>query len=216
MAKILKLKAQTRSGTGRQAAKHLRASGSIPANFYGAKTAPANLQVDEREISTLLSHAVGENLLVDIEIEDNGKTATRTALIQEVQHEPISGRLIHIDFHEVSMDETIHTDVMIEPVGIADGVRNFGGLLEQSLRQMTIECLPKDLPEIITVDVSALGLGKSLHVRDIPLPEGVRSISDPDLTVFLVSEPRVDTTARTEATPSQPEVLKEKKKDESA
>jgi large subunit ribosomal protein L25 len=185
----------------------------VPANIYGSKNPPANLQVNEKEISNLLSHAVGENLLVEISIADGSNTASRTALIQEVQHEPISGRLIHIDFHEVSMNETIHTEVNVEPSGEADGVKNFGGLLEQSLRHITIECLPIDLPELIVVDVSSLGINKSLHVRDIPLPNGVKAISDPDLTVFLVSEPRVDAAAE-ESTAAQPEVIKEKKKED--
>ncbi len=211
MTNQLKLTATPRNSTGRQPAKRLRTSGIVPANIYSSKNPPANLQVNEREISNLLSHAAGENLLVNLQIA--GENKNRLALIQEVQHEPISGRILHVDFHEVSMDETIQTEVNIEPIGEAAGVRNFGGLLEQLIRHITIECLPKDLPDVIHVDVTGLGLGQSLHVGDLPLPQGVRVVSDADLTVFLVSEPRVSE-ATSEGGPTQPEVLKEKKKDE--
>ncbi len=215
MANTLKLKALHREGVGRPTARKLRAAGSVPANIYGAKSEPTNIQINAREISNLLSHAVGENLLVEIELERDGKVASRTALIQEVQHEPITGSIVHVDFHEVSMDELIHTEVPLEPTGEADGVKNFSGLLEQSLRNLAIECLPRDLPNLITVDVSALGLGQALHVRDLVLPAGVKATADADLTVFLVSEPKVDAgTSATDAAPTQPEVIKEKKKEE--
>ena len=99
----------------------------------------------------------------------------RLALVQEVQHSPVGGDVLHIDFHAVSMDEKIEAEVPLEPIGIANGVKNFGGLLEQNVRALAIECLPKDLPDKITVDVSALNIGDSIHVRDIALPEGVRT-----------------------------------------
>jgi large subunit ribosomal protein L25 len=115
------------------------------------------------------------------------------------------------------MDELLHTEVPIESFGDADGVKNFGGLLEQSLRSLHIECLPKDLPEILRVDVSALGLNQSLHVRDLVLPAGVKATSDADLTVFIVAEPKVEAepVAGAEA-PKGPEVIKEKKPAEGA
>lgn len=214
MAKQLKLTAQPRTETGRQASRRLRSGGMIPANIYSGGSPASKLKVSEREIASLLSHAVGENLLVDLEVA--GEPKTRLALIQEVQHEPVSGRVIHVDFLEVSMDKPIQTEVIIEPSGEPDGVRNYGGLLEQLIRHITIECLPKDLPEVITADVTHLGLNQSLHVRDLPLPPGVKALTEGDLAVFLVSEPRVSSEAASETAPAQPEVLKEKKKDEAA
>jgi large subunit ribosomal protein L25 len=192
MAKQVKLSARPRAEVGRNSVKHLRTRGVIPAVVYGHKDRPANLEVQQREIAALLAHAVGENILVELLIADGSAVTTKLSLIQEVQHHPVRGDILHVDFLEVAMDEVLHTEVPIEPVGEADGVKNYGGLLEHSLRSLQIECLPKDLPEIIRVDVSALGLNQSLHVRDLVLPEGVRATTDADLTVFIVAESKVD------------------------
>ena len=215
MAKQVKLSARPRADVGRNSVKHLRTRGVIPAVIYGPKNAPDNLEIDLREISRLLSHAVGENILVELEIAgSNGSTGTtsKLSLIQEVQHHPVRGDILHVDFLEVAMDELLHAEVPIEATGEADGVKNFGGLLEHSLRSLAITCLPKDLPEIIRVDVSSLGLSQSLHVRDLVLPQGVTAMSDADLTVFIVAEPKVEVTPAAGAeAPTSPEVIREKK-----
>ena len=124
--------------------------------------------------------------------------------------------IIHVDFHAVSMTEEIEADVVLEPVGEAAGVKTHGGLLQQNMRSLGIRCLPQNLPEIITVDVSALEIGGSLHVRDIKLPEGVFATPDEELTVFLVSEPSVAEEAASAAVAASPEVIKEKKPDGAA
>ena len=191
MAKQVKLSARPRSESGRNAVKQVRARGGVPAVIYGSKDQPANLEVSRREIEALLSHAVGENILVELEIEENGKKSSRLSLIQEVQHHPLRGEVLHVDFHAVSMTEKISADIVVEAFGEPDGVKNFGGLLEQSMRSVTLRCLPQNLPEIIKVDVSALKIGDSIHVRDLPLPEGVEADEDGDLTVFIVAEPAV-------------------------
>lgn len=210
MAKQVKLSARPRAEAGRNAVKQVRTRGSVPAVIYGGKDAPANLEVSLKEINSLLAHAVGENILVDLEINDGGKTTNRLSLIQEVQHHPVRGDVIHIDFHAVSMTEEIEAEIVLEPAGEPVGVKTFGGLLQQNMRTLPIKCLPKDLPELITVDVSALNVGESLHVKDIPLPSGVSAAIDGDLTVFLVSEPTVAVEPVATAT-AAPEVLKEKK-----
>src|SRR5690606_7872170 len=116
--------------------------------------------IDRKSIEGILAHAVGENLLVDLEIkEEKGGTLNRLAIIQEVQHHPLCGDILHVDFHAVSVDELLHTEVPVEPVGEAAGVKTHGGILEQMLRSLEIECLPKDLPEIFRVDVSNLNVG---------------------------------------------------------
>ncbi len=215
MAKQVKLAAERRTVTGRSAVRKLKAAGVVPAVIYGAKDKPEPLQVLRRDINALLSHASGENILVDLEIAGAGN---RTALIQEVQHSPLGGTVLHIDFHAISMDEMIEADVPLEPTGTANGVKNFGGLLEQNIRALAIECLPRDLPDVITVDVSALNVGDSIHVRDLPLPDGVTTRISADLTVFSVMAPTVEeepTTATAEA-PTAPEVIKEKKEDPEA
>ena len=213
MATQVKLSATRRTGTGRSAVRKLKATGAVPAVIYGAKAEPESLQVSKREISALLSHAAGENILVELEIDG----ANRLAMVQEVQHAPIGGDILHIDFHAVSMDEMIEADVPLEPTGTANGVKNFGGLLEQSLRSLSIECLPRDLPDVITVDVAALNIGDAIHVRDIPLPAGVTTTNPPDLTAFSVMAPTVadDATPGAE-TPSAPEVITQKKDDADA
>lgn len=211
MAKQVKLSARPRSESGRNAVKAVRARGSVPAVIYGSKSEPANLEVSRREIEALLSHAVGENILVDLEIEEGGKKTNRLSLIQEVQHHPLRGEVLHVDFHAVSMTEEISADVVIESTGEPDGVKNFGGLLEQSMRSVSIRCLPQNLPEIIKVDVSPLKIGDSIHVRDLPFPAGVTATEDADLTVFIVAEPTVAEEPAAAAVPESPEVIKEKK-----
>jgi len=215
MAKQAKLTARPRSESGRNAVKQVRERGSVPAVIYGAKTEPANLEVSRRDIEALLSHAVGENILVELEIEEGGKTTNRLSLIQEVQHHPIRREVLHVDFHAVSMTEEIEAEIVVESVGEADGVKNFGGLLEQNMRSVTIKCLPQNLPEIIRVDVTALKIGDSIHVRDLPLPQGVETVDDADLTVFIVAEPTVaeEPSPAAAAASAGPEVIKEKKPD---
>ena len=194
--------------------RKIKASGGIPAVVYGGKTEPELLQVSRRDMSTLLSRSAGENILVELEIAGDSGKASRLALVQEVQHAPVGGHVLHVDFHAVSMDELIDAEVPLEPVGTANGVKNFGGLLEQNLRSLEIECLPRDLPDRITVDVSELNIGDSIHVRQLPLPNGVTTKVPADLTEFSVLAPTVEeepAAAVTEAAATGPEVLREKK-----
>lgn len=212
MAKQVKLSATRRTGTGRSAVRKLKAQGVVPAVIYGGKTKSEPLQVSRRDISLLLSHASGENILVELEI-DGEKGAL--ALMQEVQHAPLGGDILHVDFHAVSMDEMIEADVPLEPQGIPEGVKTFGGLLEQNIRSLEIECLPRDLPDVITVDVSHLLIGDSIHVRELPLPEGVTTRVPADLTAFSVLAPKVEeepVAASTEPA-AAPEVITAKKEE---
>ena len=210
MAKQVKLSATRRTGTGRSAVRKIKAQGAVPAIIYGGKTKAEPLQVAKRDISLMLSHASGENILVELEID--GEKTGRLALVQEVQHAPIGGDILHVDFHAVSMDEMIEADVPLEPTGIAEGVKTFGGLLEQNLRSLEIECLPRDLPDVITVDVSLLNIGDSIHVRELPLPSGVTTRVPADLTVFSVLAPTVEEEPVVAAeAPTAPEVITAKK-----
>jgi large subunit ribosomal protein L25 len=215
MAKQVKLTARPRSQSGRNAVKSVRARGSVPAVIYGHHTTPANLEVSHRELEILLSHAVGENILVDLEIQEGANKSNQLSLIQEVQRHTLRNQILHVDFQAVSMTEKISADITIEPFGESDGVKNFGGLLEQSMRSIAIRCLPQDLPEIIKVDVSALKVGDSIHIRDLQLPKGVEADVDADLTVFIVAEPAVATEAPA-ASAASPEVIKEKKAEASS
>ncbi|MDD5349027.1 MAG: 50S ribosomal protein L25 [Chthoniobacteraceae bacterium] len=210
MAKQVKLAAQIRPETGRTAVKKIKSLGFVPAVIYSHDETPVSLKVSERDITTVLSHAVGEHLLVDLEIAGG---ANRLALIQEVQHHPVTQKVLHVDFHGVSANEAIEASVPLEATGDAIGVKN-GGILEQPLRALTISCLPQDLPEIVTVDVSALAIGKSLHVKDIALPSGVTAVDDADVIAFLVAEPAAipePVAPAAEEAAAGPEVIKEKK-----
>jgi len=212
MSNQVSLKASRRTAMGRNAVKQVKAAKAVPAILYGQGVEPQPLQIERRAIDTLLAHAVSENILVNLEIEDGGKAAARLALINEVQHHPVNRTILHVDFKAVSVNEALVAEVVIEPLGEAAGVKTGGGLLEQSLRSIEVECLPKDLPGIISVDVSGLELGQSLHVSDLPQLAGVKYKADPELTVFLVSEPKVsDEAAPAEGAPTEPEVIKEKK-----
>jgi len=215
MAKQVKLSARARTHIGGSVANKLKRDGLIPAIIYGGKEGSLPLQVGARDISNVLSHALGENILVELEIEESGKTSSRMALIQEVQHATLSGGIVHVDFHAIDMNELLSTSVPIEPRGEPAGVKSFGGILEQSLRSLEIECLPKDLPEVLYIDVSGLNIGDSIHVRHIALPEGVTALDDGELTVFLVAAPAVVEVAApvAAAAAAQPEVIKEKKEE---
>ncbi|MDQ3624126.1 MAG: 50S ribosomal protein L25 [Verrucomicrobiota bacterium] len=213
MARQLTLRAQTRAQAGRTAVKKIKQQGLVPAVIYGGKDQPQNLQVNAREISSLLAGAVSEHLLVELEIANGADIVNRLALIQEVQHDPLKGDVLHVDFRVVRTDEKIHAEVPIEPVGEATGVKNFGGVLEVALHSLVVECLPRDLPEVISIDVSELGVGQAIHVKDVPLPDGVTAKADPDLTVVLVAAPRVEAEPVPAIVAAQPEVLKEKKEE---
>jgi large subunit ribosomal protein L25 len=214
MAKQVKLKAEPRPNVGRSAVRKLRARGLIPAVIYGGNDKPQALQVAAGDINSMMSQASGENVLVELEIAGDG--TRRTALVQEVQHSPVSGDIRHVDFHAISMDQMIQAEVPLEPVGTPVGVKTFGGLLEQSLRALTIECLPGDLPDRIAVDVSQMNIGDSIHVRDIQLPPGIKPKVQLDLTVFSVLAPVVEeepVAAEAEAAAAGPEVITEKKEE---
>jgi large subunit ribosomal protein L25 len=215
MAKQVKLKVEPRTNVGRSAVRKLRARGLIPAVIYGGNDKPQPLQVIARDINAMMSQASGENVLVELEIAGEG--ASRTALVQEVQHSPVGGDIRHVDFHAISMDEMIQAEVPLEATGVAIGVKTFGGLLEQSLRALTIECLPANLPDRIIVDVSQLNIGDSIHVRNIQFPQGVTPKVQPDLTAFSVVAPvieEVPVAAEAEAAAAAgPEVITEKKEE---
>jgi len=212
MAQQPKLKAHKRTLLGRNAIKQIKEKGLVPGVIYGSNQTPTPLQVDNRELSTVLAHASSEHILVQLEIVDGDQSTNKLALIQEVQHHPLKRGLIHVDFQAVSATEKITSSVPIETVGEALGVRTFGGLLEHSLRSLEVQCYPQDLPGVIRIDVTNLNIGESLHVRDIQLPAGVEAITDENLTAVSVVASRVgEEVTETAEQPTAPEVITEKK-----
>ncbi len=212
MAKQIKLKAQARTQVGRTAVKKIKHNGFVPAVIYGRTQQPLNLQLVAKEIETLLSRATSENVLVELEIADGAQVSSRLALIQEVQHHAVRRNVLHVDFHAVNADEELHTHVPVRVMGEAIGVRSGGGLLEVNMHSVEVACLPKDLPEFIAIDVSAMEVGQSIHVRDLPLPGGVSALAHSELTVLHVAAPKTEVAAEAATgAAAQPEVLKEKK-----
>lgn len=189
MAKILDLNAEPRTVVGTAAVKRLRKAGTVPAALYGRKTAPAAIQIHGKTFSKLLSTSASDNILVSLKIA--GSTENHLALVQEVQHDYIKGGILHVDFHAVVQDEEIHAHVPVQTSGEAPG-QKFGGLIEFIHHDLEVICLPKDLPESIEVDISALELGKSIHVGDIKLADGVRCRLADDVVVLLCTEPKVE------------------------
>ncbi len=189
----------------------LRAEGRVPATIYGRKAAPQNLEVNAREFSDLLHHSVSENLLVDLSVDSDAR-AQRLALVQDVQHHPLSGKVLHVDFHEISPDENVTVLVPVETTGEAAGVKTGGGVLEHILHKVKVRCLPKHLPEQILVDVSSLEIGKSIHLGELKAPEGVEILGDKHISVLAVAAPRAEEeVVATTAAAGEVEMTKEKK-----
>ena len=200
MSKAQSLTAHTRKRSGSGALNSLRREGLIPAVVYGKSQENINVRLKAKDVETVLHHSAAEQILVNLTIEDLNET--KLALIQAVQHNPLSGSIIHLDFHAVREDEVIHANIPLELVGDAAGVKA-GGLLEHLVHTLEIHCLPKDLPETIRVDVTNVGLGGNLHVRELVLPEGVSTHLDGDIIVALVSEPKVSAEPAAPAAPAK-------------
>jgi large subunit ribosomal protein L25 len=188
MAKILDLQAKVRSAEGTSAVKRLRKAGSVPAVIYGKKHATANLEVDAKIFGKLLDKSASDNILVNLKIE--GESGDSLALVQEVQHDYLRGGILHVDFHAVDANEDIHAAVPIILTGVELAEKK-GGLMEHILHNLEIHCLPKDLPETLTLEVSGLNVGDAIHVSELTLPAGVSTHLDGDVVVAILKEPLV-------------------------
>src|SRR5580765_1520782 len=215
--KSVPLNAAPRALGRRAGAKKLRSEGRIPAIIYGRQAKPQNLEVNAKEMENLIHHSISENLLVDLSVKDDGR-AKRLALVQEVQHHPLSGKILHVDFHEVAENEKVTIKVPVETTGEAEGVKTGGGTLEHVLFKISVRALPKDLPELITVDVSHLNIGQAVHIGEIPAPAGVEILGDKNIPVISVAAPRTEEeeaaeAAEAAAAPGEVEMIKEKKEE---
>jgi large subunit ribosomal protein L25 len=215
--KSVPLTAYSRTLRRRAGAKKLREAGRIPAVIYGRQTQPQNLEVDRKSLEDLIHHSASENMLVDLTVERDAKPK-RLALVQEVQHHALNGKVLHIDFHEVSENEKVTVMVPVESTGEAVGVKTGGGVLEHVLFKLKVRCLPKDLPEALVVDVSHLEIGKAIHIGDIKPPPGVEILGDKHISVLSVAAPisEAEEAAAAEAAaaaPGEVEMIKEKKEE---
>jgi large subunit ribosomal protein L25 len=217
--KSVLLNAVPRVLSRRAGAKALRAGGRIPAVIYGRQAAPQNLEVNAKEMEDLIHHSVSENLLVDLVVKDDARPK-RLALVQEVQHYALTGKVLHVDFHEVAENEKVTVLVPLETTGEAEGVKTEGGVLEHVLFKIKVRALPKDLPEVITVDVSHLKIGQSIHLGEIKAPDKTEIIGDKRISVISVAAPRTEEEEAAElaegaeAVPGEVEMIKEKKEGE--
>jgi large subunit ribosomal protein L25 len=205
------LSANLREESGKGSARKLRSAGSVPAIVYGHGREPQSLAINTRELEKLLDHIAAESTVIDLAID--GKTA-RT-LIREIQRHPFKRQILHVDFQELVAGEKITVRLPIVLVGVPDGVRMDGGILDQTMRELLVEVDPSNIPNHVELDVTKLVIGSSVHVSDIPLPEGVEVVDDTDASVCVVSAPRAVVEAtpaeEAEATTAEPEVIRAKK-----
>jgi len=181
--KVLEVQATRRTGLGKQVAKKLRREGLLPAVIYGGgRPEPTHIAVPAKEVRRLKHH----HGLIKLNLDDGEE---RMCILKDIQYNWLGDVPIHLDFQEVTFGETIEVTVELEFVGTPVGVSEEGGVLEILKREITIETLPRQIPEKITVDISNLHAGDALHVGDIPLPEGAKLVDSPDETVVVVAEP---------------------------
>jgi large subunit ribosomal protein L25 len=187
MTETVILSAERRQSAGKGAARQLRLGGHVPAVVYGHGRESEALSLQAAELDKVLQRIAGGSTIIDLQVEG---TELRV-LIREIQRHPTRKTVTHVDFLEVHAGEMLSLDVPLALVGSPDGVRNGGGVLEQFLREITIEVLPKDIPERVKVDVESLRIGASLHVSDITI-ENAKILTDPKTTVCTVVAPRVE------------------------
>lgn len=181
------LNARPRDEHGKGSARKLRAAGRVPVVIYGHGDRTQTLSVDALELEKLLSSISVENTLIELSVE--GGAGTR-ALIREVQMHPFKPEVLHLDLMQVHAGERIRLQVPVRVLGTPDGVRNGGGIMDQVLYDLDVECLPRDIPEAVDVDVAALGVGESARVRDVSLPNA-RILNDPELPIVSVLPPTI-------------------------
>jgi large subunit ribosomal protein L25 len=192
---------------------YYRNEGKVPAVFYGKGVETTNIAIDAKSFLSIIQ-ANGTNVLVTLNFE-NGKKA---AIIKDIQRDVISQKPIHIDFQYVSLTDKIEVLAPIHIEGVADGVKNFGGVMESIIREIKVSCLPSNIPQKITVDVNALGIGQGITVADLPKLEGVDYLADPSTLILHIvtvaaEEEKAPEAAAAGTTAPEPEVISKGKKD---
>lgn len=180
------LNADVREGRGKNAARKLRAQGKVPATMYGRGTDAVALAVDARSLQHTLSTDAGVNVLIDLQVDG----ASHLTLAREVARNPVRGDILHVDFLKIAHDQVITVDVPIHLEGDSPGVKE-GGVLEHHLWQLAVECLPTNVPERMNVDISSLGIGDTVRVAHVTVPEGVTILTDPDEILLTCVVPQL-------------------------
>lgn len=215
MEKIV-VTADKRHGSGKGNARSLRRAGILPAIFYSeGKSTP--IQIDTKLMTRLLTSGGAEHSLITVKLnEDDSKTSEHPVLVKDYQVDPVSDELLHIDFIEVSLKEKLTVTVLInvtrQPVGV-----KMGGILQNVLKEVEVECLPTQIPESIDVDAEFVDIGGTLHVSDLSVPEGVKIVTDPEEVILSVTAPVVEEEKPEEEAAeagAEPELVKAKGKEE--
>ena len=214
MANQISLQTTRRPGHGKGAARTLRSAGRIPAVIYGHNREAESLSIDSAALAKIIKAGGASSAILDVTID--GGMAVK-ALIREIQRHPLRQTdILHVDLYEVRADEEITLEVTVHLTGTSDGVRNFGGVLDQVLHKLEIRCYPADIPAHIDLDVTPLGIGKSIYVRDVKVPK-VAILNDPNLPICSVVAPRteeVTTPVVAAAEPgTEPELIRKAKPD---
>ncbi|QSQ08518.1 General stress protein CTC [Koleobacter methoxysyntrophicus] len=205
----VQLAADLREGLGKGYARRIRNQGMVPGVLYGKDIENRQIMVDRRKLSRILKN-YGHNVLIDLNV--NGET--NTVILREVQKDVIKDEILHVDFFKISLKDKIEVTVPLvlkgDPVGIKEG-----GVLQHQLREITIEALPTEIPEVIEVDISNLNVGEGITVKDINVPEGIEIVNEPEEIIALIVAPRIETEAEAEAEEEEePELVKEAGKKE--
>lgn len=211
----LLLTAQTRQDVGKSKIKDLRQQGFIPVVLYHKGEQTRHLQVTHHDLIQLVHQHRIEGVVINLKVQGGKAEETVPCVIKEIQYHPVHDNILHVDFKQISLTEAIKVNIPIVAEGEPVGVKQEGGSLEHVMWEVEIECLPTALPESIKVDVSGLKMGDTLHVKDLPVPEGVAILEDPERMVLSVIAPMKEEvpaeTAETAAAAQEPEVIKEKK-----
>ena len=187
----LTLKVRQRDELGKNANRRLRNDGQVPAVVYGLERDPISIRVADREIFDLLRKG-GDNAVFLLEME--GTDQKRHAMIRDLQVHPITGKMVHIDFQRINMEETVRVAVPIEVVGTPLGVKNEGGMVEFATREVEVECLPNLIPQQLELDISELHLGQHLEAKDLAMPDGVELQEEPSRVIVTVTLARIEMT----------------------
>lgn len=207
------IQAELRKETGKSSNKKLRAKGAIPAVVYKAHKPSTIVQIPVKDFTKALKTSAGENVIIRLDIETGAKKDERTVIIKEIQHEPIKGAVLHVDFNEISLTEVMKFSVPIVDKGQPVGVKIDGGVLQHVLREIEVECLPTQIPEKIEVDVAQMKIGDAIKVKDLSVPEGIKLLTDPEIILITVEPPikEVIPEVKPEEVVAEPEVIMEKK-----
>jgi large subunit ribosomal protein L25 len=210
---IVVLKSARRDQAGKGVARRLRAAGSVPAVYYGRGETPLSLAVQAKELESILHGASGSNVIVDLKV-DGEAAADRKALLREVQRHPVKGSILHVDLQHISLSEKITVEVPVVLVGTPTGVKDGGGILEHLLREVEVECLPTDIPASISVDVSHLNIGDSVHVSDMKVEKAVVRTEAERAVATVVPPTILEEVKPAEEAPTEPELVKKEKAEE--